>query len=67
MKPVKSSNISHIGHRDGALVVRFHSGDEWEYPGVPAETHAAMLASESVGKFFHAHIKGKFDGKKRDK
>lgn len=71
--PVKSSQIASIGY-DAAtqtLAVEFwnkdgapHGGDVpgavYHYEGVPAEAHAALIAAESVGKHFGAHIRGKF-------
>lgn len=71
MKEIKgSSNIAAIDHVDGKLYVKFHSGAEYDYPDVPADLHARMMAAhdagESVGKFFHAHIRNKFTGTKRE-
>ncbi len=67
MKEVKSSNISHIGYTDGALTVRFHSGNEYTYHGVTPQEHDDLVSAGSVGKHFQAHIKSKYDGKKKDK
>lgn len=68
MKPVKgSSNIEAIGHKDGVLSVQFKGGAIYDYPNVPADLHARFVGAESVGSFFHQHIKGKFDHTKRDK
>jgi hypothetical protein len=67
MKPVKSSNIEAVGFKDGVLSVRFKGGNVYDYPGVTAEQHHKFVNAESVGSHFHNHIKGRFDGKKRDK
>lgn len=66
MKLVESSNISHIGYDGGTLTIRFKSGDEWQYNGVPAGVHDEMLKAESIGGFFHRHIRGKYEAKKRE-
>jgi len=71
MKEIKgSSNIYSVGHDNGTLTVKFHSGVTWDYPDVPAELHAEMMKIHddggSVGSWFHHKIKGKFDGKKRE-
>lgn len=54
---VKSSNIAAVGHHDGALFVRFKNGGTWKYHGVKPETHAEMMRQESVGSYFHRHVK----------
>jgi len=66
MKPVASSNISHIGYADGALTVRFHSGNEYTYHGVTPQEHDELMAADSKGKHLNEHIKSKYDGKKKD-
>lgn len=65
MKLVDSSNLSHVGYADGVLSIRFKSGGEWAYHDVPPEVHAAMMAADSVGSYFHNHIKSKFKGMKK--
>lgn len=66
MKDVKgSSNIEAVGHKDGVLTVKFKGGGTYEYADVPADLHDKMIAAESAGKFFHAHVKGKFNHKKQ--
>lgn len=64
MTPVQSSNITHIGHDGDALHVTFSSGQTYKYAGVPAETHKALLAASSVGKFFASEIRGKYEHEK---
>jgi hypothetical protein len=63
MQPVQSSQIAAIGHDagSGTLRVQFHgSGATYDYDGVTPGTFAAFQQSESKGKFFGAHVKGKF-------
>ena len=62
MQAVKSSTIRAIGY-DGAdrtLRVEFNSGGLYNYKDVPRASYDAMMAAESVGKFFAANIKPHF-------
>ncbi len=62
MQMVESSNIRAIGYdkEEKTLFVQFKNYNEFSFEGVPKETHDALMAAESVGKYFHSHIKGKF-------
>lgn len=64
LTPVESSNIESVGHDGSRMIVRFKNGGTFHYSGVTAEQHAEMLAAESLGKYFHARIRGKFPGVK---
>lgn len=76
LQPVNSSMFSHIGYDAERLVllVRFHPskkqaeagepGDLREYRNFIPEKWAEMQAAESVGKWFLANVKGKYDGRK---
>ena len=57
---VTNSNIHQVGHQNADLFIAFHSGGTYRYDGVPESFLDEMLAAESVGKFFHARIKGQF-------
>lgn len=62
LTPVKSSNIESIGFHDSELHVRFKGGQKtYIYKDVPAKLHTDLMASESVGKYFADHVKGKFE------
>jgi len=63
MTPVKSSNIAAVGYdADGLrLVVEFGIGSKYIYFGVKQNVYDSFMASESKGRFFHAHIRGKYD------
>ena len=65
-KPEASSQIKEFGYdaASNTLAVRFKSGGEYHYNGVPQETFDAMHKSSSIGSFLHTKIKGKFDFKK---
>lgn len=59
MTPVKSSNIKAIGYdaKSHTLTVQFNSGT-YDYHGVPADVHSALMKAESVGSHFHEHVRG---------
>lgn len=56
---VKSSNIASVGYDPAARVleVEFRNGGTYHYHDVAPETHAQMVANDSVGTFFHKHVK----------
>lgn len=58
---VKSSNLRAVGYGDGELIVEFHGGKRYRYLGVPEETHRALLAATSIGRFFRQHVRSRFD------
>ena len=57
---VDSSHLSSIGHEDTILEVRFKNGALYSYYGVIAPVFTALLRAESVGKAFHAHVRGHY-------
>lgn len=59
LKPIESSNLKAIGHDAEAkeLHIEFQGGSVFAYDGVTEELHAALMAAESKGKFFHEKIK----------
>lgn len=61
-----SSNVKGIGYEPGArtMGVQFKSGDVYHFADVSPEKHAAFMASESKGKHFHKHIRGKHESTK---
>lgn len=64
--PVVSSNIDRVGHHDDTLFIAFHHGGVYAYAAVPHSIFVSLLEAESVGKFFHAEIKGKYEYQKLD-
>jgi hypothetical protein len=42
------------------LEIEFQSGRVYQYFDVPPETYADFLESDSKGRYFNAHIRGKF-------
>jgi hypothetical protein len=61
MKEVESSTISHVGHKDGVLSVKFKSSPKviYDYPDVTAEEHEAFMASHSKGAHHYQNFKGR--------
>lgn len=62
IEPVDSSNLSGYGYNAGThqLDIAFKSGDIWRYAGVPETLALEFANAESKGKFFNAHVRGKF-------
>ncbi len=60
MTTVDSSNVAAIGYLKPDLYVRFHSGGEYRYSGVPESMYHDFMAADSKGGFLAAHIKGHF-------
>lgn len=63
MTPVdRSSTIDAIGYDPATqlLKIKFKSGGTYHFEGVPADAHHKLMAAESIGKHFHAHVKGAF-------
>lgn len=66
MNLVTSSNIAQVGYResDQTLRVSFKSGGTYDYPGVSMERAKEFMTSNSIGKYYHTNIKGKYEGVK---
>jgi hypothetical protein len=63
MKAVKSSQIAATGYDSASktLAIKFNNGQKvYHYSDVPQEQFDALMAAESIGKHFGAHIRGKF-------
>lgn len=62
----RSGMITKIAYDESEklLTLTFASGGAYTYKDVPKEKFDALLAAESAGKYFHAHIKGKYDTEK---
>lgn len=63
MPEVKSSNVRAVEYNDDAreLTVSFKTGATYLYSEVPRSIYDAMLSAESVGGYFAAHVRGKFE------
>lgn len=68
MSACKSSQVTHHGYDPATktLAVKFKSGGEYRYHGVPQEAYHGMLKAESVGKFIATSIKPHFKFKKAE-
>lgn len=62
MTPVKSSQIESVGFDEAThtLYIQFKSGGKYSYAGVSADTFQSFLHAESLGKYFGAEIKGRY-------
>jgi|GEM_PF-1007827 len=64
MMDVVSTTFSKVGYNPGnqELTVEFKDGGEtYTYAGVPADVYEQMREAESIGAFYHANIKGKYE------
>lgn len=59
----RSGMISKIAYNESEklLTLTFNSGGAYAYKDVPKEVFDGILAAESAGKYYHAHIKGKYE------
>lgn len=42
------------------LTIRFRNGRTYEYYGVPEQLYTGLIAADSKGRFFNAHIRNRF-------
>jgi len=59
MTNVESSNIAAVGYDEETkeLRIEFNSGKTYSYQDVPKELATDLLYADSVGRYFHAHIR----------
>lgn len=59
----RSSMISEIEYDEAKklLKLKFAKGGWYEYKEVPKEVYNELLSSESIGKYFLANIKNKYE------
>lgn len=60
----QSSYVAYIAVNPGgdSLFIQFNNGTCFIYPGLPIDLIKEAIAAESIGKFFHAQLKGKYEG-----
>ena len=60
---VESSNLRSVGYDEFLLVleIEFNAGTVYRYYGVPSEVHDELINAESVGKYFNANVKSKYN------
>jgi KTSC domain len=65
MTAVQSSNLAAIDYDwSGTLTIAFHSGGVYEFYRVPSSEYDGLMNAGSHGKYFHAHIKGRYSYRK---
>lgn len=59
---VESTAIQEIDYdaERAKLLVRFMSGEQYVYVGVPGEVHRSFLEADSKGRFFQAEIRDRY-------
>ena len=59
----RSGMISKIAYdaSERLLTLTFNSGGAYAYKDISKEIFDGLLAAESAGKYYHAHIKSKYD------
>ena len=57
---VESSVIDAVGY-SRVLEIQFESRRVYQYYDVPQDVFDGMVNAESKGRYFNAHIRGKFD------
>ena len=59
---VTSSTLASVGYDEAQqlLEVEFLSGNLYQYSGVPAGEHQALMAAETLGGYFNANIRNAY-------
>ena len=59
---VASTDIREVGYdvEHSVLEIVFHSGGAYKYFAVPYAEYRNLIGAASVGRYFHAHIKGAY-------
>lgn len=62
MVQVDSEAMREILYDAGARIlrIRFADGEWYRYYDVPSSEHERLLAAESHGRYFQAHIRGRY-------
>jgi len=62
MIAVQSSDLRAVDYDwSGTLTIEFHSGGAYEFYNVPPSEYDGLMNASSHGKYFHAHIKNRYD------
>lgn len=61
--PVESRAVASVGYdrEHATLEIEFIDGDVYQYFLVPASVHREFLASDSLGNYFAAHIRNRYE------
>ena len=59
---VTSSDLAAVGYDADTRVleIEFLDGSVYQYSHVPMSIHQGLMAASSHGRYFHAHIRGRF-------
>jgi len=54
-----SSNLKSVGYDEDSstLEIEFRSGSVYRYADIPSPEYLALMAADSKGRYFNAHIK----------
>lgn len=68
LRKVESTNIAAAGYDPDSKILRikFVNGSEYCYSNVPAEVGVDFFEAESVGKYFYAKVRGKYETARED-
>ena len=61
MISVASKNIAAIGYDGGVLYIKFKSGSLHKYSNVPQHVYGAFISADSKGRYYNAHIRGRYE------
>ena len=63
LRPVESEMLLFAGYdqKSRILQVVFRAGGTYRYKNVPANKYDELLTAESIGKYMHKHIIGRYD------
>lgn len=61
-RPVASTVLAEVGYdrRRKVLEVQFRTGRVYHYLAVPPAAHTALLAADSIGRYFNEEIKPRY-------
>jgi len=67
IKSTRSDMISEVSYDEAeqCLYITFQKGGQYKYSDFPKHKFDALISAESMGKHFHAHIKGKHEHEKQ--
>lgn len=62
---MSSTNIKSVGYDPArrVLEIEFNSGGVHQYEDVPPDLPIKMMASDSVGRFFHQHVRNRYNSR----
>ncbi len=66
--PVSSSAMNSVGYSSGSqtLEIEFSGGEVYHYFEVPHEVYLGLMRADSHGRYFHQHIKGRYQYERVD-